>query len=407
MGVLGPAFTTRGTTAELHIPGTEIHFTAALGLRGKNRLYPGKDIYGCYFGRVRAFRTEYDDGLAALKIVKGYGRHILQRLTKIAHAATTHTAPAPTWRGSTALATTGAAGAAAAEATSTARPTWATCPACGFTSCPWSTCLPAGAEPGDHLGKKGGEFVHLAIRVGMHNDRLLRRQIPHGQCAGLRVNGYDCCPDIVEGSENHLLSGIMSAVFTDGSQCTQLVANLEPINFAGLGVSELDGVRRVTQERRARGRGQNYRMSQVPRRRWVVRRGDGYFHLGRVHRLHHAFDPAGLPLPNLCLMEAGKIRLRHHHNSRGLNGLLVFPEMPKNHRAVTRANLADGNGSRRLQILGARWDAHNLDALGELHLNVAFFRVHRKMPGLYLGHITCGARCLSSRGILRGSLRNG
>ena len=93
-------------------------------------------------------------------------------------------------------------------------------------------------------------------------------------------------------------------------------------------------------------------MSQITRCGWTVGHGDGYFHLGRVHGFHHAFNPARLPLPNLRLMEAGKVRLRHHHNSRGLNGLLVFAEMAKNHRAVTQTDIGDGNGSRRLQILG-------------------------------------------------------
>ncbi len=81
-------------------------------------------------------------------------------------------------------------------------------------------------------------------------------------------------------------------------------------------------------------------MSQVAGCRWTVRHGDGYFHLGRVHGFHHAFDSAGLPLPNLRLMDAGNVRLRHHHNSRGLNGLLVFSEMAKHHGAVTHANIA-------------------------------------------------------------------
>src|SRR5208282_6138693 len=97
---------------------------AALRLRGKNRLYAGKDVYSRNFRRVRTFRAEYDDGLTALNIVKGYGRHILKRLTKVTHAATAHSA-APT---------SGAPATLATSATPASSATWSTCAACGRTS---------------------------------------------------------------------------------------------------------------------------------------------------------------------------------------------------------------------------------------------------------------------------------
>ena len=43
----------------------------------------------------------------------------------------------------------------------------------------------SGTEPGDHLGQELRELVHLAIRAGMDNDRLIRGQILDGQGIGL------------------------------------------------------------------------------------------------------------------------------------------------------------------------------------------------------------------------------
>jgi len=104
VAVLGPTFTTSSAAAgATKIPTAKIHVTGALGLRGKNGLHAGKDIYGCYFRRARASRTEYDNGLPAFKIVKRHDRHILKRLTKIAHAAV-HPAPTSAARASTAKA---------------------------------------------------------------------------------------------------------------------------------------------------------------------------------------------------------------------------------------------------------------------------------------------------------------
>jgi len=112
VGTLRPTITT--TTAETQIPGAEVHFTATPGLRGKNRLHAGKDIYGRNFRRARAFRAEYNNGFTMGKIFKSYDRHVLKRLTKISHAATAHAA-ATTSASTRTTATSGSSASLAAE----------------------------------------------------------------------------------------------------------------------------------------------------------------------------------------------------------------------------------------------------------------------------------------------------
>ena len=75
---LGPAFT---NAAKTEIPGAEIHFAAALGLRGKDRFYAGENKNGRDFRRIRALGTKDYDGFAALKVIKGQSGEIFEPLT--------------------------------------------------------------------------------------------------------------------------------------------------------------------------------------------------------------------------------------------------------------------------------------------------------------------------------------
>ena len=93
----------------------------------------------------------------------------------------------------------------------------------------------------------------------------------------------------------------------------------------------------------------------------MVGSGNGYFLLScPLSRFYVAFNPAGLPFPNLRLMEADDIGFGHHHDSGGLNGLLISFEMAKNHGTITRADISNGNRFSRLRIPwrpGARGEA--------------------------------------------------
>src|SRR5208283_801505 len=158
------------------IPSAQVHLTA-LGLRGKNRLHTGKNIDGSNFRRTRAFGAEDDDGFAPLEIVKSNGGHGFERLAEvIPHAATASST------GSGAVCTIAAATIRARRSA-----TWAALAArggssagggacrCGASPSTGSTRYRAGTEPGNHLRREGGEFVHLAIRVHVHSHGLVRR----------------------------------------------------------------------------------------------------------------------------------------------------------------------------------------------------------------------------------------